>query len=105
MIWPLPAPHGIADLLTRHAVAALADKAYQASRTHHGRTVQGQTSVSHQKAVNRSIAKAPALGERAAATLTCRKILTKPRCCPRLATPILATITVIQHVEDRRRSR
>jgi len=94
--------HAIPDLLTRHAVAALADKAYQAAGPTIAVPFKGRNLSANQKSVNRSLAKARALGERAAATLKCWKILTKLRCCPRRATPILAAITVLQHVEDQR---
>jgi len=63
---------------------------------------KGKRLSANQRAVNRSIAKARALGERAATVKTWR-ILTKLRCCPHRATPLLAAITVLQHVEEDRR--
>jgi hypothetical protein len=94
--------HGIPEALTRHAVAALADKAYQAAGPTIAVPFKGKHLSDNQKAVNRSLAKARALGERAAATLKCWKILTRLRCCPHRATPILAAITVLQYVEEDR---
>ena len=95
--------HGIPETFTRHAVAGLADKAYRAAGPTIAVPFKGKRLSVNQKAVNRSIAKARALGERGAATLKTWKILTKLRCCPRRATPILAAITVLQHVEEDRR--
>jgi len=43
---------------------------------------KGKRLSANQRAVNRSIAKARALGERAAATVKTWRILTKLRCCP-----------------------
>jgi hypothetical protein len=40
------------------------------------------------------------VGERANATIKRWKILTKLRCCPQRATPILAAITVLQYAEE-----
>ena len=94
--------HGIPEALTRHAVAGLADKAYRAAGPTIAVPFKGKRLSANQKAVNRSIATARALGERGAAVLKCWKILTKLRCCPRRATPILAAITVLQHVEENR---
>jgi len=54
-------------------------------------------------AVNRSTVKARALGERSAATVKTWRILTSLRCCPRRGIPLLAAITVLQHVEEDRR--
>ena len=54
----------------------------------------------NQKAVNRSHAKARALGERGAATLKTWKVLTKLRCCPQRAANICAAILVLQHIEE-----
>lgn len=56
----------------------------------------------NQKAVNRNLSRAHAQGERAAATLKCRKVLTKLRCCPTRATLTLAAITMLQHIEQNR---
>lgn len=94
--------HGIPEALTRHAVAGLADKAYRAAGPTIAVPFKGKGLSNNQKAVNRSLAKARALGERAAATLKCWKLLTKLRCCPQRATPILAAIIVLQHLEEDR---
>jgi hypothetical protein len=95
--------HHIPELLTRHGAATLADKGYQGA----GPTIatpfkRSRRLSANQKAANRSLSRARALGERAAATLKCWKILTKLRCCPTRATPILAAITVLQHTEENR---
>jgi hypothetical protein len=54
--------------------------------------------------VNCSHAKIRAIGERAIATLKTWKLLAKLHCCPRGATAILATIFVLQLVEEQRYS-
>lgn len=95
--------HHIPKLLAQHGVAALADKGYQGA----GPTIatpfkRTRAQSANQKAANRSLARARALGERAAATRKTWKLLTKLRCCPTRATPILAAITVLHHVADNR---
>jgi len=87
----------------RHFVACLADKAYQAAGPTIAVPFKGRRLSVNQRAVNRSIAKARALGERAAATLKTWRTLAKLRCCPHRVTPLLAAITVLQHVEEDRR--
>ena len=78
--------HGIVEALTSADAMTFAGKGYQGAegsvRTpftrHHRRPALSR----RQKAVDRSHAKIPGMGERAVATLNGWKILTKLRCCP-----------------------
>jgi hypothetical protein len=94
--------HGIPAALCKFGVAAYADAAYQAA----GPTIavpyrrHPRPLSRNQKAANRNHAHNRAPGERAVATLKTWKILTKLRCCPRRATPIIAAITVLQAIDD-----
>jgi hypothetical protein len=94
--------HGIPAALCKFGVAAYADAAYQAA----GPTIavpyrrHPKPLSRNQKIVNRNHAHNRAPGERAVATLKTWKILTKLRCCPRRATPIIAAITVLQAIDD-----
>ena len=95
--------HGIIDALTSADVMTFADKGYQGAhgsvRTPFKRRRFRPKRSRRQKAVNRTHAKIRARGERAIATLKTWKILTKLRCCPRRATPIVQAILVLHHVE------
>ena len=53
-----------------------------------------------QKKVNRAHARIRSIGERANATLKTWKVLTKLRCSPHRATPIVQAILVLHHVEN-----
>jgi len=70
------------QLLARHGVAALANKGYQGGAGPTIATVfkRRRRLSANQKADNRSLSRARAQGERAAATLKCWKILTNLRC-------------------------
>ncbi|MFG3601617.1 transposase family protein [Micromonospora chersina] len=98
--------HGIIEALTRADVMTFADKGYQGARgsvrTPFKRRRFRPKLSRRQKAVNRTHAKIRARGERAIATLKTWKILTKLRCCPRRATPIVQAILVLHHVEANR---
>ncbi|OHX02930.1 IS5/IS1182 family transposase [Micromonospora sp. WMMB235] len=98
--------HGIIDALTREDVMTFADKGYQGARgslrTPFKRRRFRPKLSRRQKAVNRAHAQNRACGERAIATLKTWKILTKLRCCPRRATPIVQAILVLHHVEANR---
>ncbi|WP_343898567.1 transposase family protein, partial [Micromonospora gifhornensis] len=98
--------HGIIDALSRADVMTFADKGYQGARgsvrTPFKRRRFRPKLSRRQKAVNRAHAKIRARGERAIATLKTWKILTKLRCCPRRATPIVQAILVLHHVETDR---
>lgn len=101
--------HTIIDALADKEVMTFADKGYQGAggtvRTPHKRHHPRPPLSRNQKAVNRSHAKIRALGERANATLKTWKVLTRLRCCPQRATPILAAIFVLQLVEEQRQPR
>lgn len=96
--------HGIIDALTRADVLTFADKGYQGARgTVWTPFKRRRTRLSRrQKSVNRHHAKIRALGERAVCTLKTWKILTKLRCCPRRATPIVQAILVLQAAKEAR---
>ncbi|GAA4203665.1 hypothetical protein GCM10023074_40400 [Microbispora amethystogenes] len=57
-----------------------------------------------QKDVNRAHARIRALGERAIATMKAWKLLSKLRCFPHHATPIVQAVLVLQAFEDDRYS-
>lgn len=96
--------HRIIDVLTSEKVITAADKAYQGARgsirTPLKRHRYRPKLSRWQKKVNRAHARIRAIGERANATLKTWKILTKLRCCPRRATPIVQAILVLHHVEN-----
>jgi hypothetical protein len=85
--------HTIIDSLTREKVMTFADKAYQGARgsirTPFKRHRYRPKLTRWQKKVNRSHAKIRAIGERANATLKGWKVLTRLRCSPHRATPIV----------------
>ncbi|MFG3701734.1 transposase family protein [Micromonospora sp. NPDC047620] len=99
--------HGLIEALTGANVLTFADKGYQDARgTVWSPFKRRRTRLSRrQKSVNRHHAKIRALGERAVSTLKTWKILTKLRCCPRRATPIVQAILVLQATEDARHPR
>ncbi|MBM0230481.1 transposase [Micromonospora sp. STR1_7] len=96
--------HRIIDALTSADVLTSADKGHQGARGtvwtpfKHRRTRLAR----RHKSVNRHHAKIRALGERAVSALKSWKTLTKLRCCPRRATPIVQAILVLQAAEDAR---
>ena len=98
--------HGIIDALSSVNVMTFADKAYQGARgsirTPFKRHRYRPKLSRRQKAVNRSLARIRARGERANATLKTWKILVKLRCCPRRATATVQAILVLHHVEANR---
>ncbi|TDB67151.1 transposase family protein [Micromonospora sp. KC721] len=98
--------HGVIDALSRADVMTFADKGYQGAggsvRTPFKRHRFRPKLSRRQKAVNRAHARIRARGERAIATLKTWKILTKLRCCPRRATPIVQAILVLHNVEANR---
>ncbi|MFI5950404.1 transposase family protein [Micromonospora chalcea] len=99
--------HGLIDALTSTNVLTFADKGYQGARGAIWTPFKRRrTRLSRrQKSVNRHHAKIRALGERAVSTLKTWKILTKLRCCPRRATPIVQAILILQAAEDARHPR
>jgi hypothetical protein len=96
--------HAITDALTSANVMTFADKAYQGAhgsiRTPFKRHRYRPKLSSWQKKVNRAHARIRAIGERANATLKTWKILTRLRCSPHRATPIVQAILVLHHVEN-----
>jgi DDE superfamily endonuclease len=96
--------HHIIDALTRANVMTFTDKAYQGARgsirTPFKRHRYRPKLTRWQKKVNRAHAKIRAIGERANATLKTWKVLTKLRCSPHRATPIMQAILVLHHVEN-----
>lgn len=94
--------HGIIDSLSSTNVMAFADKAYQGARGSIRTPFKRhryRPKLSHwQKKVNRAHARIRVIGERANATLKTWKVLTKLRCCPRRATPIVHSILVLHHL-------
>ncbi|TQL38170.1 transposase family protein [Salinispora arenicola] len=98
--------HRISDALTIADVMTFADKATKeptAACARHSSDAASDPKLSRrQKTVNRAHTKIRAGGERAIATLKTWKILTKLRCCPRRATPIVQAILVLHHVEANR---
>lgn len=96
--------HGLIDALTSANVLTFADKGYQgAPGSVWTPFKRRRTRLSRrQKQVNRHHAKIRALGERAVSTLKTWKVLTKLRCCPRRATPIVQAILVLQAAEHAR---
>jgi hypothetical protein len=99
---------GLIDALTSADVATFADKGYQGAggsiRTPFKRHRHRPWLSRGQKDVNRAHARMRALGERAIATLKAWKVLTKLRCCPRRATPIVQAILVLQLIDEDRYS-
>ena len=95
--------HGIIDVLSSANVMTFADKAYQGApgsvRTPFKRHRYRPKLFQRQKKVNRSHARIRAIGERANATVKTWKILTKLRCSPHRATPIVQAILVLHHIE------
>ena len=96
--------HNIIDALTTGKVMTFADKAYQGTRgsirTPFKRNRYRPKLSAWQKKVNRAHARIRAIGERANATLKIWKVLTKLRCSPYRATPIVQAILVLHHVEN-----
>ncbi len=96
--------HGIVDALAEADLWVYADLAYQGAGPNI--TVpfrrRPRRLSRNQRAVNRNRAHNRAPGERAVATLKTWKLLTKLRCCPQRATPIIAAIRVLQTIEDQR---
>jgi hypothetical protein len=96
--------HAIIEALTSAKVMTFADKAYQGARgsirTPFKRHRYRPKLSPWQKKVNRAHARIRAIGERANATLKTWKILTKLRCSPHRATPIVQAILVLHHVEN-----
>ncbi|GIF01668.1 transposase family protein [Paractinoplanes rishiriensis] len=96
--------HHIIDALTRTKMMTFADKAYQGARgsirTPFKRHRYRPKLSAWQKKVNRAHARTRAIGERANATIKTWKILTKLRCSPHRATPIVQAILVLHHVEN-----
>jgi hypothetical protein len=96
--------HGIIAALSSATVMTFADKAYQGARgsirTPFKRHHYLPKLSAWQKKVNRGHARIRAIGERANATLKNWKILTKLRCSPHRATPIVQAILVLHHVEN-----
>jgi hypothetical protein len=101
--------HGLIDALTSVNVMTFADKAYQGAggsvRTPFKRRRYRPRLSRRQKTVNRHHAKLRAIGERAVATLKTWKVLTKLRCCPQRATPVVQAILVLHHVQTSRNPR
>jgi hypothetical protein len=94
--------HHIPTTLAKHGVAAYADAAYQAAGPHIAvpfRRRPKRLSV-NQRLVNRNHARNRAPGERAVATLKTWRLLSKLRCCPHRATPIIAAIRVLQPIHE-----
>jgi len=88
--------------LAKYAVAGYADAAYQAAGPHIAvplRRRPKQLSV-NQRLANRNQARNRAPGERAVATLKTWRLLTKLRCSPHRATPIIAAIRVLQTIHE-----
>jgi hypothetical protein len=96
--------HAITEALTSAKVMTFADKAYQGARgsirTPFKRHRYRPRLSALQKKVNRAHARIRAIGERANATLKTWKILTKLRCSPHRATPIVQAILVLHHIEN-----
>jgi DDE superfamily endonuclease len=96
--------HAIIEAMTSAKVMTSADKAYQGARdsirTPFKRHRYRPKLSTWQKQVNRAHARIRAIGERANATLKTWKILTKLRCSPHRATPIVQAILVLYHVEN-----
>jgi DDE superfamily endonuclease len=96
--------HNVIEALTTANVMTFADKAYQGARgsirTPFKRHRYRPKLSRWQKKVNRAHARIRAIGERANATLKTRKILTRLRCSPHRATPIVQAILVLHNVEN-----
>ena len=96
--------HTIIEALSRAKVMTFADKAYQGARgsirTPVKRHRYRPKLSAWQKKVNRAHARIRAIGERANATLKTWKVLTRLRCSPHRATPIVQAILVLHHVEN-----
>lgn len=96
--------HAIIEVLTSPNVMAFADKAYRGARgsirTPFKRHRYRPKVYRWRKKVNRAHARIRAVGERANATLKTWKILTRLRCSPHRATPIMQAVLVLHHVEN-----
>ncbi|MEU8164917.1 transposase family protein [Micromonospora sp. NPDC049004] len=96
--------HHLIVALSRAKVMTFADKAYQGAhgsiRTPFKRRRYRPKLSAWQKKVNRAHARIRAIGERANATLKTWKVLTRLRCSPHRATPIVQAILVLHHVEN-----
>ncbi len=96
--------HAIIAALTSAKVMTFADKAYQGARgsirTPFKRHRYRPKLSAWQKKANRAHARIRAIGERANATPKTWKTLTKLRCSPHRATPIVQAILVLHHVEN-----
>lgn len=92
--------HGIIDALTAAGALALADKAYRGA----GRAIRvpfhGRHLPKQMRICNSSLNKTRGPGERANATLKSWRLLTKLRCCPQRATPIVAAILALHHAAE-----
>ncbi len=94
--------HGIVKVLIEYGVAVYADAAYRGA----GPVVavpfrrRPRKLSRNQELVNRNHARNRAPDERAMATPRTWKLLTKPRCCPRRTTVIIAAIRVLQTIEE-----
>jgi hypothetical protein len=95
--------HGIIDALATSNVQTFADKGYQGARgsvmTPFKRHARRPRLSRNEKAVNRAHSRIRGLGERAIAILKTWRILTKLRCCPGRATPIVQAILVLHATE------
>jgi hypothetical protein len=96
--------HAVIDALTRGKVMTFADKAYQGARgsirNPFKRHRYRPKLTPWEKKVNRAHARIRGIGERANATLKVWKVLTRLRCSPHRATPIVQAILVLHHVEN-----
>jgi hypothetical protein len=96
--------HDIITALSSADVTTFADRGHQGAdgtiRTPSQRHRRRPRLSRHQKAVNQSLARVRAPGERATATLKTWRILTKLRCYPRRATAIVQAILALHHIEN-----
>lgn len=99
---------GLIDALTGAGVKTFADKGYQGAGgtiiTPFKRRPHRPPLSDHQRSVNRAHARIRACGERAVATVKEWNLLTRLRCCPHRATPIVQAILVLQLIEEGRYS-
>ncbi|MEV4105944.1 transposase family protein [Nonomuraea sp. NPDC049649] len=97
---------GLIDALTAAGVKTFADKGYQGAGgtiiTPFKRHWHRPPLSCHQRSVNRAHTRIRACGERAVATVKDWNLLTRLRCCPHRATPIVQAILVLQLIEEGR---
>ncbi|MFB9876650.1 transposase family protein [Planobispora siamensis] len=97
---------GVIGALTVAGIKTFADKGCQGAggtiRTPFKRHPHRPRLSRHHKSVNRAHARIRAIGERAVATLTAWKILSRLRCCPHRAAKIVQAVLVLQAAEDSR---